>query len=118
MCTFDATTDLSTNFDITNNNLKTLRLNNPKNVIFSYLNINSIRYKMGSLREVVIKNVNIPAAIAESKIDESFTLTQFLSVGYHSPYRLNKSPKSGRILVYANRQYRLVNEISLISPTL
>ena len=63
---------------------------------------------MGSLREVVMENVDIPA-IAETKIDESFTLAQFLSVGYHSPYRLNKSPKSGGILVYANRQYRLVN---------
>ena len=108
MYTFDAITDLSTNFDIKNNNLKILRLNKPKNVIFSYLNINSIKNKMASLREVVIKNVDIPA-IAETKIDESFTPAQFLSVGYHSPYRLNKSPKSGGILVYANRQYRLVN---------
>ena len=80
MCTFDAITDLSTNFDITNNNLKTLRLNNPKNVIFSYLNINSIRNKMGSLREVVIKNVNIPA-IAESKIDESSPSLSFFQLG-------------------------------------
>ena len=87
MYTFDAITDLSTNFDITNNNLKTLRLNNSKNVILSNLNINSIRNKMGSLREVVMENVDIPA-IAETKIDESFTLAQFLSVGYHSPYQL------------------------------
>ena len=108
MYTFDAITDLSTNFDIKNKNLKILRLNKPKNVIFSYLNINSIKNKMASLREVVIKNVDIPA-IAETKIDESFFPAQFLSVGYHSPYRLNKSPKSGGILVYANRQYRLVN---------
>ena len=95
----DAITDLSTNFDITNNSLKTLRLNNPKNVIFSYLNINSIRNKMGSLREVVMENVDI-LAIAETKIDESFPTAQFLLVGYHSPYRVNKFPESGDILVY------------------
>ena len=96
---FLATTDLSKNFDITNNSLKILRLNNPKNVIFSYLHINSIRNKMGSLREVVMENVDI-LAIAKTKIDESFPTAQFLLVGYHSPYRLDKSPKSGGILVY------------------
>ena len=70
MHTPDAITDLSNNFDITNNSLKTLRLNNPKNAIFSYLNINSIKNKMGSLREVVMNNVIL--AIAETKIDELF----------------------------------------------
>ena len=54
---------------------------------------------MGSLREVVMENVEI-LAIAETKIDESFPTAQFLLVGYHSPYRLDKSPKSGGILVY------------------
>ena len=73
---FLATTDLSKNFDITNNSLKILRLNNPKNVIFSYLNINSIRNKMGSLREVVMENVDI-LATAETKIDESFPQLSF-----------------------------------------
>ena len=108
MHTLDAITDLSTNFDITNNSLKTLRLNNPKNVIFSYLNINSIRNKMGSLREVVMENVDI-LAIAETKIDESFPTAQFLLVGYHSPYRLDKSPKSGGILVYVKSSILVSN---------
>ena len=54
---------------------------------------------MDSLREVVMENVN-NLAIAETKIDESFPTVQFLLVGYHSPYRLDKSPKSGVILVY------------------
>ena len=71
-----ATTDLSKNFVITNNSLKILRLNNPKNVIFSYLNINSMRNKTGSLREVVMENVGI-LAIAETKIDESFPQLSF-----------------------------------------
>ena len=54
---------------------------------------------MGSLREVVVENVDI-LAIAETKIDESFPTAQFFLVGYHSPYRLDKSPKSDWILVY------------------
>ena len=99
MHTLDTITDLPTNFGITNSSLKTLRLNNPKNVIFSYHKINSIRNKIGSLREVVMENIDI-LAIAETKIDESFPTAQFLLFGYHSPYRLDKSPKSGGILVY------------------
>ena len=113
MHTLDAITNLSTNFDITNNSLKTLRLTNPENAIFSYLNINSSRNEMGSLREVVMEYVDI-VAIAETKIDESFPIAQFLLVEYHSPYRLDKSPKSGGILVYVkssipSRQLNLPN---------
>ena len=49
--------------------------------------------------------------IAETKIDELFPTAQFLLVGYHSPYRLDKSPKSGEILVYvkSSMPLRLLN---------
>ena len=83
MLTLNTNTDLSNNFDITNNSLKALRLTNPKNVLFSYLKINSITNKMGSLREVVTENVDI-LAITETKIDESFPTAQVLLVGYQS----------------------------------
>ena len=39
-------------------------------------------------------------AIAETEIDKPFATVQFLLVGYRSPYQLDKSPKSCRILVY------------------
>ena len=70
-----------------------------KNLIFSYLNINLIRNKMGSLQEVVMEIVD-NLAIPETKIDESFPTAQFLLVGLHISYWLDKSPKSGGILVY------------------
>ena len=97
MHTLDTITDLPTIFGITNSSLKTLRLKNPKNVIFSYLNINSIRNKMGSSRDVVMENVDI-LAIAETKIDELFPTAQFLLVGYHSPYQIDKSPEVVKFL--------------------
>ena len=53
---------------------------------------------MGSLLEIVMENVDI-LVLAEPKIDELFPTAQFLLVEYHSPYRLDKSPKSGGILV-------------------
>ena len=52
---------------------------------------------MGSLREVVMENVEI-LAIAETKIDESFPTAQFLLVGYHSPYQIDKSPEVVKFL--------------------
>ena len=99
MHTLYAIVDLSNNFAIANNSLKALRLNNPKNMIFSYLNINATRSKIGSLREVAIENVDILAK-AEAKIDESLPTAQSLLVEYHCPYRLDKSPKSAETLVY------------------
>ena len=54
---------------------------------------------MGSLWKLVKENFDI-LTIAETKIDELFPIAQFLLVGHHSPYRLDKSPKSGEILVY------------------
>ena len=77
MHTLDAITDLSNNFDITKNSLTTLRLSYPKSMMFSHLNINSLRNEMGSFQEVVMESVGIPA-IAETKIDESFSTAQFL----------------------------------------
>ena len=108
MHTPDAITDLSNNFDITNNSLKTLRLNNLKKVIFSYYNINLITNTMGKLRQVVMENVDI-LAIAETKICDSFPTAQFLLVGYHSPYRLDKSSKSGGIFVYVKSSIPSLN---------
>ena len=99
MHTLCAIVDLSNNFAIANNSLKALRLNNAKNMIFSYFNINATRSKIGSLREVAMENVDILAK-AEAKIHESLPTAQFLLVGYHCPYRLDKSPKSGETLVY------------------
>ena len=83
---------------LANNSLKALHLSNPKTMIFSYLDINSIWNKMDSLLEEVMENVDI-LPMGETKIDESFPTAQFHLVGYHGTYQLNKSPKNGRILV-------------------
>ena len=56
--------------------LKAVRLQNLKNIIFSYININSIRYKFGSLYSLISSNVDI-LSIAETKLDYSFLNAQF-----------------------------------------
>ena len=79
--------------------LKLLRLKYPRNVIISYININSIRNKFSGFSEMIGENVDI-LVIAETKIDSSFPTSQFLIDGFKSPYRLDVSRHSGGILVY------------------
>ena len=52
--------------------LKCLRHSHLNNVIFSYLNINSVRNKLGDLDKILDRNIDI-LCIAETKLDESFT---------------------------------------------
>ena len=61
--------------DSLNTDLKTLRCSFPKNVILSYININSIRNKLDNLQSIINNTVDI-LAIAEPKIDDSFPMHQ------------------------------------------
>ena len=95
--------------DITNSNLfensetdqvlKVLRNDNPSNLKFCYLNINSVINKLADLQAIINGNVDI-VSIAETKLDASFPSAQFTLEGYHTPYRLDINNKSGGILVY------------------
>ena len=76
-----------------------VRSTNPSNINFYYLNINSVRNKFTDFQEIINGNVDV-VSIAETKIDASFPSAQFVLEGYHSPYRLDVSSRSGGILVY------------------
>ena len=56
--------------------LKRLRHSDLNNVIFSYLNINSIRNKVGDLDKIVDENIDI-LCIVETKLDQSFPNNQY-----------------------------------------
>ena len=95
--------------DLTN----TLRLNRSKyskNVIFSHLNINCIRIKFATLKEIVSNNVNI-LTIGETKIGKSFPTAQFIIERFSKPLKLDISDKSGGLLVYV-RQYLLSRQLT------
>ena len=57
--------------------LKRLQHSHLNKVIFSYLNINSIRNKSGDLDKMVDGNIDI-LCIAETKLDESFPKNRFV----------------------------------------
>ena len=74
-------------------------MKNPKNIIFSYININSIRSKFDNLCDLISKNVDI-LSVAETKLDPSSPNSQFLTPGFHEPMRLDITSKRGGMLVY------------------
>ena len=91
-----------------------LRLNRSKyskNIIFSYLNINSIRNKFDSVRAAIVNYVDIFIA-AETKINESFPTAQFAIDGFHKPLRLDATDKSGCLLVYVRSYLPSVNSVN------
>ena len=95
---------ISLNFNLIENNktdqvLKVLRNDNPSNLNFCYLNINSVRNKFTDSQIIINGNVDI-VSIAETKLDASFPSAQFTIEEYHTPYHLNINIKSGGILVY------------------
>ena len=76
--------------------LNELRLDNPKNLTFSYINLNFVRNKFDSLQETAMGKVGI-LIVAETKIDASFPTAQFSAKGYHKPNSLDVSEKSSGI---------------------
>ena len=69
------------------------------NLCFAFLSINSIRHKLSCRFNIVGHKLDI-FAIAETKIDETFSENQFNVVGFRNPYRLDKTVNSGGILIY------------------
>ena len=91
-------------------NLYHLRKQYPKNIIISYLNINSIRNKLNDLKALVVDSVDI-LCIAESKLNESFLSSEIALDGFKKPYRLDVSATSGGLLIYVkvNLPSKVVN---------
>ena len=87
--------------------LKAVRLQNPKNIIFSYININSVRNKFGSFCTLISSHVDI-LSIAETILDYSFRNAQFLLSNFHQSFRLNISRKSGGLLVFVRSSRNVI----------
>ena len=80
--------------------LSDLRRTNPANLNFCYLNINSVRSNFNDFQKMINGNVDV-VSIAETRIDASFPSAQSVVLeGYHSPYPLDISSRSGGILVH------------------
>ena len=82
--------------------IKSFRYKFPKNVIVSYLNINSIRNKLTNLDRLIGNYVDI-LSIGETKIDKSFPTSQFQLAIFKAPYRLDMSCTSGGLMTFVRK---------------
>ena len=81
--------------------MKILRLKYAQNPIIAQTNVNSIRNKFELLVPQIASNIDV-LMISETKIDESFRTSQFLTDEFliSSPYCLDRNSNGGGILVY------------------
>ena len=81
--------------------LRDIKLKNPKRVTMGHLNINSLPNKFDGIMDMVGKNLDI-FLISETKIDFSFPDAQFSYEGYSKPHRKDRSLGGGGLLMYVN----------------
>ena len=81
--------------------LQEIKKKNVGRIIIGHLNINSIRNKFESLKSIVQGKIDV-LIISETKIDESFPLSQFSMDGFCTPFRLDRNSEGGGILIYIN----------------
>ena len=76
-----------------------LKLRNVNHLILGQININSIRNKFGLLFSLVSNNIDV-SLISETKIDNTFPVSQFCVPGYSMPFRLDRTRNGGVIMLY------------------
>ena len=73
-----------------------LKLRNLNSLIFGQININSIKNKLELLFSLVSNNIDV-LLISETKVDNTFPVSQFCVPGYSVPFRLDRTGKGGGI---------------------
>ena len=74
--------------------MKELRIGNANKVIIGNLNIISIINKFEQLKETVLKSIDI-IVVTETKLDETFLDSLFLTDGFSKPYRFDRNKNGG-----------------------
>ena len=79
-------------------NLHMVRIENPSKILFGQININLIRHKFDLLMNIIKNEIRI-FMISETKIDNSFSISQFTMTGYSIPFRLDRPSNGNGILL-------------------
>ena len=79
-----------------------IRKKNPNRIIIIYLNINSIRNQFEILKEEIGNKINI-LLISKTKLDDTFSLNQFILEGFTPPYRLDRTEHRGGLMLFARK---------------
>ena len=90
--------------------IKRLKIENPKNVSLAYLNCNFAKtknmHKQKALFDLINNNIDI-VSLAETKLNESYNIGEFISSGYKIPYRLDVNEMEGVYWFTLGRTYPL-----------
>ena len=79
--------------------LSKLKAKNREILIIGHININFLDKKFESLVSLFKDNVDI-ILISETKVDESFPISQFTIEGYRTPIRLDRNCHGGGLIFY------------------
>ena len=79
--------------------IKELKLGNPNKILIGHLNINSVRYKVECLKDIINNNIDI-LFISGTKLDDTFPVGQFLINEFYSPVRKDRNGKGGGLLLF------------------
>ena len=87
---------------------------NLNRLIFGQININSIRNTFELLFSFVSNNTDV-LLISETKIDNTFPVSQFYVPGYWVPYRLDRTENGGGIMLYVKKHIpcRILSKFTL-----
>ena len=91
-----------------------LKLRNLNRLIFGQINMNSIRNTFELLFSLVSNNIDV-LLISETKIDNTFPVSQFYVPGYWVPYRLDCTENGGGIILYVKKHIpcRILSKFTL-----
>ena len=105
----NSNSDLTREFYEDESYLKKLRTKHPKNILFGYVNINSLGNKFEYLEEI-IKNMFDVFLVSECKLDLSFPDTQFQIANYNMFWK-DQNKNDGGLLFDVNQDlnYKIVN---------
>ena len=79
--------------------LKALRSDNSDKLVFTHVNINSIKNKFEFLSTHVKSNIDV-LMVSETKINNGFPVDNFVIDGFSTPYRLDRDSNGGGIVLY------------------
>ena len=91
--------------------LTNIRLKNRNGPIIGQLNISSIRNRFDFLCSEISPSLDL-LLVSETKLDDLFTMAQFLMIGFCTPYMLDRCSNGGGLLLYIREEIpsRLLND--------
>ena len=83
--------------------MSTVRKNKPKNVLISYLNVNSIKHKIDEIKTTLSNFIDV-LILAETKLDKSHPTSEFSMNGFRTPFRRDRNRFGAGLLFYVNER--------------